>query len=71
MARLLFKHMPPWLMRQVIIKACRARPQVSFLPLVQDLGTVKPANQPSLEKTLAIHEKRRAEKVGPEAIVAA
>ncbi|KAG0035783.1 hypothetical protein BGZ82_005121 [Podila clonocystis] len=70
-ARFLFKYMPPWLMRQVIIKACRARPQVSFLPLIKDLGTVKPANQPSLDKTLAIIEKRMAEKGGLKAVVAA
>ncbi|KAG0018550.1 hypothetical protein BGZ81_010186 [Podila clonocystis] len=70
-ARLFFKYMPPWLMRQVIIKACRARPQVSFLPLIKDLGTVKPAKQPSLDKTLAIIEKRMAEKGGLKAMVAA
>lgn len=55
-----------WLMKLVIMKACKMRPQASFLPLVQDLGIEKPAKQPSLQKTLAILKKRATEeKTGP------
>lgn len=40
------------------------RPQVSFLPLVEDKGTIKTAPQPSLEKTLLILRKREEAKKG-------
>lgn len=37
------------------------RPQVSFLPLVENIGTFKSMIRPSLLKTPAIIEKRAAE----------
>lgn len=36
----------------------KSKTQVSFLPLVEDKGTVKAAAQPSLDKTLTILEQR-------------
>lgn len=38
----------------MMAKIVSARPQLSFLPLVEDKGQSKPLYQPSLEKTLAI-----------------
>ncbi|KAG0342026.1 hypothetical protein BG000_007219 [Podila horticola] len=61
LSKSLFRHMPRWLLKRILVKMVAARPQVSFLPLVEDTGSAKPIYQPSLEKTLAIH-KKRAEK---------
>ncbi|KAF9331493.1 hypothetical protein BG006_005638, partial [Podila minutissima] len=56
------KRVPSWLWRRLLIKMSQARPQCSFLPLVEDKGEVKPLHQPSLHKTLAIR-KQKTEKV--------
>ncbi|KAG0019607.1 hypothetical protein BGZ81_009672 [Podila clonocystis] len=58
--RIVMKRLPLWLQRRILIKATETRPQVSFLPLVEDKGTVKPIYQASLQKTLAILKKRSA-----------
>lgn len=50
--------MPRWLMKKIIIRRTRSRPQVSFLPLFKDNGSVPPMAQPSLEKTLPIIQAR-------------
>ncbi|KAG0029242.1 hypothetical protein BGZ81_003990 [Podila clonocystis] len=62
LSKLLFRHMPQWLLKLVIVKMVSARPQLSFLPGVRDTGTSKPKYQPSLKKTLAIHKARAAKK---------
>ncbi|KAG0330710.1 hypothetical protein BG000_011556 [Podila horticola] len=63
MSRQIFRHMPKWLWRLALIKNAKLRPQASFLPPVEDNGTVKVAYQPSLHKTLAIlKERAEAEK---------
>jgi len=49
--RFVIKNMPARLNKQVQMRGAANRPQVSFLPLVQDNGSVKPAAQPSLQKT--------------------
>ncbi|KAF9403827.1 hypothetical protein BGZ94_004492 [Podila epigama] len=54
MTRGIIKRMPTWLYRLIVKKAFLARSQVSFLPLVEDTGSSKPRNQPSLQKTLEI-----------------
>ncbi|KAG0012508.1 hypothetical protein BGZ82_002577 [Podila clonocystis] len=54
----LFRHMPEWLMRIIRLKMVAVRPQLSFLPLVKDKGSVPPKYQPSLEKTLPILKER-------------
>ncbi|KAF9333061.1 hypothetical protein BG006_004049 [Podila minutissima] len=51
--RSLFKWMPKWAWKKLIIKGTTVRSQVSFLPPVEDLGTVPPTYQPSLHKTRA------------------
>ncbi|KAG0342754.1 hypothetical protein BG000_001614 [Podila horticola] len=48
MIRAFMKHMPAWLWKRICIKMISARPQAAFLPLVEDLGTVKPMPQRSL-----------------------
>ncbi|KAG0346663.1 hypothetical protein BG005_000616 [Podila minutissima] len=50
-ARFASKNMPVWLHRIAIAKMAANRPQVSFLPLVEDKGSVKPIPQPSLIKS--------------------
>ncbi|KAG0331845.1 hypothetical protein BG000_010558 [Podila horticola] len=67
--RIVMKRIPPWLQRKIVIKMTETRPQVSFLPLVEDKGTVKPIYQASLQKTLAILKRRAAnEKDAPGAV---
>ncbi|KAG0334034.1 hypothetical protein BG000_008694 [Podila horticola] len=58
-ARAMMRNMPAWLMRRLLVQLARSRPQVSFLPQVEDKGTIKPLYQRSLHKTLAILEQRK------------
>ncbi|KAF9334552.1 hypothetical protein BG006_001968 [Podila minutissima] len=55
----IFRRMPAWMFRLVVLRVAAARPQVSFLPLVEDKGTAKVQLQPSLSKTLALQEQRK------------
>ncbi|KAG0023641.1 hypothetical protein BGZ81_008050 [Podila clonocystis] len=58
--RAIFKRLPRWVWNRFFLVAMsRARPQVSFLPLVNDTGSVPPLYQPSLYKTLALHQVNR------------
>ncbi|KAF9285562.1 hypothetical protein BGZ74_001459 [Mortierella antarctica] len=57
----MLKRLPAWLWKRMLVKSIMARPQVSFLPLVEDKGTVPPMRQPSLYKTLPHLEKRAKE----------
>ncbi|KAG0267403.1 hypothetical protein BG011_005688 [Mortierella polycephala] len=50
-ARVVMKHMPRWLLMMELRIMAKHRPQVAFLPLIEDQGTVKPAYQASLHKT--------------------
>ncbi|KAG0019142.1 hypothetical protein BGZ82_000235 [Podila clonocystis] len=61
LSRTLFHYMPRFILKQLLVKMTEIRPQVSFLPLVEDTGCYPPKYQPSLEKTLAIHKGRAAE----------
>ncbi|KAG0059874.1 hypothetical protein BGZ89_012730 [Linnemannia elongata] len=45
------KHMPEWAKRKMLVVLGGNRPQCSFLPLVEDKGSVPPAFQPSLLAT--------------------
>ncbi|KAF8985199.1 hypothetical protein BGZ46_005562 [Entomortierella lignicola] len=58
--RFLAKRMPAWLNKLVLVKVSAMRPQVSFLPLVSDNGTVKPVYQRSLDETLKIIKARES-----------
>ncbi|KAF9307779.1 hypothetical protein BG003_000217 [Podila horticola] len=62
LSKSLFRHMPEWLIRIVRLKMVAARPQLSFLPLIKDKGSIPPKYQPSLEKTLPILKERAARK---------
>ncbi|KAG0362307.1 hypothetical protein BG005_006137 [Podila minutissima] len=55
--RAFFKYMPRFIWAKLLTQICANRPQLSFLPLVEDKGTVPPAYQPSLHKTLAIFKR--------------
>ncbi|KFH66160.1 hypothetical protein MVEG_08261 [Podila verticillata NRRL 6337] len=55
--RTFFKYMPQFIFKQLLAQMSAHRPQLSFLPLVEDKGSVPPAYQASLHKTLAILEK--------------
>lgn len=48
------KRIPSFLWKRLIIKLSASRPQVSFLPLIEDNSKARPLHQPSLHKTLAI-----------------
>lgn len=56
--RFITRNMPGWLWRFVLKRMIESRPQVSFLPLIKDQGTVPAKYQPSLAKTLEIHQNR-------------
>ncbi|KAF9097756.1 hypothetical protein BGX23_008017 [Mortierella sp. AD031] len=49
--RFFAKHMPEWAKRKMLVIIGGNRPQCSFLPLVEDKGSVPPAFQPSLLAT--------------------
>ncbi|KFH66122.1 hypothetical protein MVEG_08223 [Podila verticillata NRRL 6337] len=64
-SRAMMKRIPGFLWRKILSKLASSRPQVSFLPLVENNGTGKIAHQPSLYKTLEILEKQaQAKKMG-------
>ncbi|KAG0069845.1 hypothetical protein BGZ90_000065 [Linnemannia elongata] len=48
LTRYISKHIPKWVFDQIQIQATSYRPQVTFLPLVEDTGRYRPAPQPSL-----------------------
>ncbi|KAG0248160.1 hypothetical protein BG011_000413 [Mortierella polycephala] len=50
--RYMAKHMPPWMHNASMRMNVMNRPQVSFLPLAKDTGSIRPQYQPSLFKTL-------------------
>ncbi|KAG0021953.1 hypothetical protein BGZ81_008732 [Podila clonocystis] len=52
-------------------KSTASRPQLSFLPLVEDTGTTRPIPQPSLQKTLPLIEKKVAAEAATAAAAAA
>ncbi|KAG0084471.1 hypothetical protein BGZ93_005224 [Podila epicladia] len=56
LVRGLIKRLPVWLWKRIVLKMYAARPQCSFLPLVDDNAPVKPLYQRSLHETLAIHK---------------
>ncbi|KAG0042623.1 hypothetical protein BGZ83_000243 [Gryganskiella cystojenkinii] len=53
-ARFVRRRMPEWLWLSILKKSSAQRPQASFLPRVDDKGTLPPAPQPSLIKTSKI-----------------
>ncbi|KAI1321060.1 hypothetical protein EDD11_008641 [Mortierella claussenii] len=57
-ARFVTRNMPLWLYKLTLKNLVAHRPQVSFLPLVEDKGALEVKPQSSLEKTLAIKESR-------------
>ncbi|KAG0343494.1 hypothetical protein BG004_005271 [Podila humilis] len=66
--RYLHYRMPKWLWSRILKQSVLTRPQVSFLPLVEDKGSVPTLPQPSLHKTLPIIRARlEREKKEPEA----
>ncbi|KAF9324162.1 hypothetical protein BG006_000808 [Podila minutissima] len=54
LTRAFFKRIPRWLLKKMLSRRDEARPQASFLPLVEDTGKSKPLPQPSLHKTLEL-----------------
>ena len=61
--RFVAKNMPAWVMKQVQIRTVRNRPQVHFLPRVEDTGTIRPVPQPSLDARRLFDTKRSAQAV--------
>ncbi|KAG9071547.1 hypothetical protein KI688_005759 [Linnemannia hyalina] len=57
--RFVAKHMPQWLNTKILTRTLSNRSQVSFLPLAEDKGTIRPLYQASYVKTLKILEERR------------
>ncbi|KAF9180629.1 hypothetical protein BGZ51_002543 [Haplosporangium sp. Z 767] len=49
--RKLLLYIPKWLWLMTLSKARKCRPQISFLPPANDIGSQKPHYQPSLERT--------------------
>jgi len=59
-ALLLVNYMPKWLWHIVISKMIINRPQVGFIPPVEDRGTLPPKVSPSTEKARAMFNKRNS-----------
>ncbi|KAF9382770.1 hypothetical protein CPB97_006942 [Podila verticillata] len=55
--RIIMRRISSWLRRKIVIKATESRRRVSFLPLVEDKGSVKHVYHAILPKTLAIMTK--------------
>ncbi|KAG0331522.1 hypothetical protein BG004_001628 [Podila humilis] len=53
----LIKRMPPWLFRMMTTASFRARPQASYLPLIDDVAKIMPSPQQSLIKTTPLLKK--------------
>ncbi|KAF9414434.1 hypothetical protein BGZ94_000397 [Podila epigama] len=60
--RKMIKRLPMWMWQRIILKMMSQRPQVSFLPPVEEKGLAKTSAQPSLHKTRAILEQQELEK---------
>ncbi|ORZ05135.1 hypothetical protein BCR41DRAFT_425599 [Lobosporangium transversale] len=58
--RFVMRNVPNWLWRIILTRKIDARPQLSFLELIPDNGSVPPRHQPSLEKTLSILRAQKA-----------
>ncbi|KAG0284017.1 hypothetical protein BGZ96_011620 [Linnemannia gamsii] len=58
LTRFFTKHIPVWLFKRIQERACSYRPQVAFLPLIEDAGRVKPAPQPSLHVKAPVERKQ-------------
>ncbi|KAF9321205.1 hypothetical protein BG003_003029 [Podila horticola] len=54
--------LPTSVWNRIVFQMARSRPQASFLPLVEEKGTLELAPQPSLTKTLPILKKQAEEK---------
>ncbi|KAF9406180.1 hypothetical protein BGZ94_003215 [Podila epigama] len=67
MTREFMKRMPFWMYKMISKKSCVWRYQVSFLPLEEDTGKLKPRYQASLHKTLKILKEQEG-LTGPEII---
>ncbi|KAI1318948.1 hypothetical protein EDD11_005382 [Mortierella claussenii] len=66
--RFITRNMPLWLHKLSLKSAVVYRPQVSFLPLVKDVGTFPASYQASLEKTLAIRKAKEQQQQSTQAI---
>ncbi|KAG0199096.1 hypothetical protein BGX33_011879 [Mortierella sp. NVP41] len=55
----IFTHIPAWLMNQILIHTLKFRPQLGFLPYIENKGVVAPVFSPSFGKAKAVYEKRR------------
>ncbi|KAF9203189.1 hypothetical protein BGZ49_006685 [Haplosporangium sp. Z 27] len=51
-ARFIMNHMPKWLWASIRLKLASYRPQISFLPLIEDRCRVKATHQPSLRRVV-------------------
>ncbi|KAK3835598.1 MAG: hypothetical protein J3R72DRAFT_451220 [Linnemannia gamsii] len=56
MTLFLFTHMPQWLWLKVLANNFKARPQVGFLPAIENKGTVPAVDSPSFLKAKAAYE---------------
>ncbi|KAG0312636.1 hypothetical protein BGZ97_010996, partial [Linnemannia gamsii] len=57
-SRFFAKHIPAWLFNRIQERSCSYRPQVAFLPIIEDAGLVKPAAQPSLSVKGPVEKKQ-------------
>ncbi|KAF9308745.1 hypothetical protein BG003_010679 [Podila horticola] len=65
--RAVLKWLPDWVWKRIITSMAIIRPQASFLPLIEDKPSLKPAPQPSLGKTLAIRKQQAEQAEVPRA----
>ncbi|KAG0035398.1 hypothetical protein BGZ82_005290 [Podila clonocystis] len=65
--RAVLKWLPAWVWKRIITSMAVVRPQASFLPLIEDKSSLKPAHQPSLEKTLALLKQQAEQAEEPRA----
>jgi hypothetical protein len=62
LAMWIMKKMPDWFWAIALRRMCRSRPQVGFLPLIANKGSIPAEPSPSAEKARAVYVKRLAAK---------
>ncbi|KAK3813785.1 MAG: hypothetical protein JOS17DRAFT_760965 [Linnemannia elongata] len=71
LTRYISRHIPAWVFHRIQVQATSYRPQVAFLPLVEDTGVVRPAPQPSLSVKAPKDYKNNGENVEATPVTAA
>ncbi|KAF9154194.1 hypothetical protein BG015_001651 [Linnemannia schmuckeri] len=60
LTRYMSKHIPTWVFHRIQVQSTSYRPQAAFLPLIEDKGSYKPFDQPSLSVKAPVEVESKA-----------